>query len=193
MQSMMKTYIAKGWTAGPHLYLAAEAPRSEDTGIWQMTPLAHQGVHAGVCNSDHLGVENVGDFQARPPSAAQWQLCIAVNTAICRLWRLAPAHVLVHRECMLDRTCPGRFFDANKMRADIQAALLTPVRGQYRALGVPIYYDSQLLRPTGLHLDSGTIVAIDATAADNPSAYHPRAGHLENGVGFINLDGAEQA
>src|SRR5688572_4216353 len=41
MRSMRAAYIEKGWTAGPHLYLAAIAPNPADTGIWQMTPLTH--------------------------------------------------------------------------------------------------------------------------------------------------------
>lgn len=195
MNSMIKTYKAKAppWSAGPHLYLAAEAPNPADVGIWQMTPLAHVGVHAGACNKDHLGIENVGDFEARPPSATQWALCIAVNVAICRAWRLPPPHVLVHRECMPGRTCPGRFFDANKLRADIQAALLVPPPGQYRAVGVPVYYDSLLERPTGVHLRDDAVITIDATAQKNPSKYHPQAGHVKDsqGGGFVNLDGME--
>lgn len=192
MRSMMKTYIDKGWSAGPHLYLAAEAPNPADQGIWQMTPLSHVGVHAGGCNKDHTGIENVGDFEARPPSPAQWALCVAVNVAICRAWRLPASAILVHRECMPQRTCPGRFFSAEKLRADVNNALMVPTAGQYRIAGTPIYYDSLLTRPSGAYLESGAEVAIDATAVDNPKQYHPRAGHLASGAGFINLDGADQ-
>lgn len=39
LDSMRSTYIGKGWSAGPYLYLAAEAPNLADTGIFQMTPL----------------------------------------------------------------------------------------------------------------------------------------------------------
>ncbi len=192
MRSMAKTYASRGWTAGPHLFCAAVCPDPADRGVWQMTPLAHQGVHAGPCNSTHLGIEHVGDFQARPPTYAQWQLAVDVNVAICRAWRLRAGVVRVHKECMPDRVCPGQYFSANTLRADVQAALLAPTHGQYRVIGVPIYHDSQLQSPTGQHIESGTLIAIDATAIDNPTAYHKRAGHLESGDGFINLDGAEK-
>lgn len=134
LQSMRATYIGKGWSAGPHLYLAAEAPSPADTGIWQMTPLTNVGVHAGTCNSDHLGIENVGDFQARPPSAAQYQLLLAVTRAILIHWMLTPDHVQVHNECMPGRTCPGRYLDPNALRADLSRPRPPPASslGRYR-------------------------------------------------------------
>lgn len=122
MKSMMKTYIGNGWSAGPHLYCAAEAPYPDDRGIWQMTPLAHPGVHAGPCNRNRLGIEHVGDFDARPPTPAQYDLLLGVNRAILRAWGLAPIQVNVHRECMPGRTCPGRHLDPARLRADLRAA-----------------------------------------------------------------------
>jgi hypothetical protein len=119
MRSMQATYIGKGWSAGPHLYLAAEAPNPADRGIWQMTPLSHVGVHAGPCNNNHLGIENVGDFDARPPSPAQYRLLLDVNRAILHAWMMIPNAVNVHKECMIGRTCPGRYLDPNKLRADL--------------------------------------------------------------------------
>lgn len=126
LESMRATYIGKGWSAGPHLYLAAEAPNPADTGIWQMTPLAHVGVHAGPCNSDHLGIENVGDFDARPPTAAQYNLLLAVNRALLRQWSITPERVQTHKECMPGRTCPGRHLDANTLRADLARPIAPP-------------------------------------------------------------------
>jgi len=148
MNSMMETYKAKipPWSAGPHLYLAAEAPNSADRGIWQMTPLAHPGVHAGPCNEDALGVEWVGDFQARRPSAAQYQLGLDVNVAICRAWGLTAANVNVHKECMPGRTCPGQYLPADELRATIAVALRDvwaawgtafPLPPEQRGWGIP--------------------------------------------------------
>jgi hypothetical protein len=122
MQSMQAVYIKKGWSAGPHLYLVAEAPNAPTaTGIWQMTPLSHVGVHAGECNKDHLGIENVGDFDKAPPSAAQMTLLLAVNRAILQAWGLPPESVNVHNECMSGRTCPGKYLTG----AQIRSALYT--------------------------------------------------------------------
>lgn len=121
VESCMHTYIAKGWSAGPHLFLAAEAPNAADTGIWQMTPLAHPGVHAGACNSDHLGIENVGDFDAHSPSPAQYTLLLAVNRALLERWGMPPASVKVHNECMAGRTCPGKYLTGTQIRASLSA------------------------------------------------------------------------
>jgi hypothetical protein len=126
MLSMMKVYVDKGWSAGPHLYLAAEAPNPADRGIWQMTPLAHVGVHAGPCNSHRHGIENVGDFQARRPSPAQYDLLLDVNEVILRHWRMAAGGVVVHNECMPGRTCPGQYLVADKLRVDLIARLSGP-------------------------------------------------------------------
>lgn len=182
MRSMMKTYVGKGWTAGPHLYLAAEAPRSEHRGIWQMTPLAHRGVHAGPCNRDRLGLENVGDFDARAPSWAQWQLCVAVNVALCRAWGLPATAINVHKECMSDRTCPGRYFDANRLRSDV-GAQLAPIR-RFRVRGIPIYQASSLSGTIAKHLKGDEEITIDRVYANG-------AGHVagpNGGPGFIALD-----
>lgn len=126
MDSMMQTYIKKGWSAGPHLYLCASAPNPADTGIWQMTPLSHIGVHAGACNAHHLGIENVGDFDARPPTADQYTLLITVNLLILKQWGLPPTSVNVHNECMTGRTCPGKHLTGAQIRATLQAPAPRP-------------------------------------------------------------------
>ncbi len=119
MRSMRDVYIAKGWTAGPHLFLCAAAPNSADTGIFQMTPLTRPGVHAGACNTHHLGIENVGDFDAHPPTLDQYTLLLAVNRAILEHWGLSPSSVNVHNECMTGRTCPGKYLTGAQIRADL--------------------------------------------------------------------------
>lgn len=126
MISMKETYIAKGWDAGPHLYLAAEAPNPIHRGIWQMTPLTHRGIHAGACNTTNLGIENVGDFDAHPPSAAQLTLLLAVNRAIMERWGIPPDQVNVHNECMAGRTCPGKYLTGTQIRAALGSAWPRP-------------------------------------------------------------------
>ena len=139
MKSMRDTYISKGWSAGPHLYLAAEAPNPSDTGIWQMTPLAHPGVHAGACNDDHLGIESVGDFDARVPSPAQLTLLLAVNRALLERWMLTPANVNVHNECMVGRTCPGKYLTGTQIRSALNGQWPRPADpfARWGAIGKP--------------------------------------------------------
>jgi hypothetical protein len=196
MESMQTTYVGKGWSAGPHLYLAAEAPKAADRGIWQMTPLQHVGVHAGPCNSSRLGIENVGDFDARPPTPAQYQLLLDVNRAILHAWLLTPDRVNVHKECMPDRTCPGRYLDPAKLRADLETgAPCVPFVGRFRfrvpqavftardvtaRLAVGEMDDDQNPATPGvLVFDAGEVVEVGDITAGWP--------WIRTGVGFVPM------
>lgn len=186
VESCMTTYIGKGWTAGPHLFLAAEAPSTLDRGIFQLTPLSHQGVHAGPCNDDHLSIENVGDFNARPPSPAQYQLLLAVNRLILQTWRLTPDSVNVHNECMSGRTCPGRHLTGAQIRADLAKPTPRPPNLlAFRAIGLPIYQRQDGTGPLAGHLQPDESVLVDQTYANG-------MGHLLDGRGFVDMDGLKR-
>jgi hypothetical protein len=179
MDSMRATYIAKGWSAGPHLYLAAAAPDPADTGIWQMTPLAHMGVHAGACNATDLGIESVGDFNARPPTKEQYTLLITVTILILSHWGIPPSAVEVHRECMTGRTCPGKFLSGPQIRADLSAPRPRPAPVPppiaYTVRGIPVYERSDHTGPLWGYLAEGEHVIID----------DPDNNHLQDGRGFL--------
>lgn len=125
MDGMQASYVAKGWTTGPHIFLALHSPNPAHNGIWVMTPPLYPGTHAGVCNADHFGIEVVGDFHMAPPSAAQQQLLIDVLTVLHRWAKLGPA-LDAHRDCMPGRTCPGDAFYALKgtLQQRLAAALV---------------------------------------------------------------------
>src|SRR5262245_43659430 len=74
VQGRTQTYNVKGRDSGPHLFIAAAAPNPAHRGIFQLTPITHRSTHAGACNIDSLGIENVGHFNARPPTEAQYQV-----------------------------------------------------------------------------------------------------------------------
>lgn len=126
MTSMRDTYIAKGWTSGPNLYLVAAAPNPTHRGVWQMTPITRPGTHAGACNKDHLGVEVCGDFDKAPPSAVQYNLLLLVTRLIMEQWGLPPESINVHRDCMPGRTCPGKFLTSDQIRADLRLTIPRP-------------------------------------------------------------------
>lgn len=184
MASMMAVYIEKGWTSGPHLYLAAAAKNRADTGIWQLTPLAHPGTHAGQCNSHSLGIESVGDFDARPPTADQYTLLITITLLILRHWGLPPESVNVHNECMVGRTCPGKFLTGTQIRADLKKPAPRPAPAPPRAYvveGLPVYQASDRQGALWGHLAAGEQVMIDDITN----------GHLADHRGFVDINGLE--
>jgi hypothetical protein len=127
MLAMQADYVGRGWTAGPHLYLASGAPNPQDDGIWQMTPPAHQGIHAGPCNDSRYGIEVVGDFQAKPWSSAQRTLLLD-TLDVLHTWAGLAADINGHRDCMLGRTCPGNaaYAALPALKSDLAARLARP-------------------------------------------------------------------
>jgi len=176
MSSMRDHYIALGWSAGPHLFLAAAAPNPADTGIFQLTPISHVGVHAGACNASHVGIESVGNFQDRPPTDDQYTLLIAVNRAILEHWRLPPEAVNVHNECMAGRTCPGKYLTGTQIRADLSMPLIK----RYRARRMMISTVPEFQPPWAGELLPGEEVVIDKW-------YSHMTGHLADHRGFVRL------
>ena len=176
MTSMRSTYIAKGWTSGPNLFCVATCPNPADKGIWQMTPITHPGTHAGTCNRDHLGVEHCGDFNARPPSEAQYNLLLAVNHALLNRWGLLPTDVNVHNECMPGRTCPGQYLTGEQIRAD----LAKPMTKAYRARRIMVSQRQEGGAPYWGELAPGEEVIVDKWYTNGYT-------HLQDGRGFVLL------
>jgi hypothetical protein len=145
-----------------------------------MTPIQHQGTHAGQCNRDHLGIENVGDFNARPPSAAQYDLLLAVNRLIIDHWGLLPSNVNVHNECMAGRTCPGKYLTGAQIRAD----LAQPLTKAYRGRRIMISQPSTGGPPYAGELVPGEEVIVDKW-------YTTGMVHLQDGRGFVLLSDLE--
>lgn len=144
MLSMQAGYKAKGWTAGPHVFLALGSPNPAHNGIWQMTMPTEPGVHGVTCNSTHFGIEVVGDFQDKPPSAAQQQLLLDVVAALHRWAGIGPV-LNAHRDCVV-RTCPGDAFYALKPSLSARLIMLmvaSPPAAPFAAWG-------DIDKPTGI-------------------------------------------
>lgn len=186
MASMRKTYVGKGWSSGPHLYLAPECLRAADKGIFQMTPLAHQGTHAGACNAHLLGIETIANWDAHPPTPVQYDYLLSVLVILARAW--GKTTLRVHNECMPGRTCPGRYLNANQLRADFQRRLAAPPPPppitKYLYPGLPVYRDAAR-QSLLLHLPEGATVEIDAI--DAAPDYAPGTGHVKRAT----FDGRE--
>jgi hypothetical protein len=188
MLAMQASYAAKGWSSGPHVYLAQHSPNPEHNGIWQMTPPTMPGTHAGACNVQRFGVEVVGDFDKRHWTALQRQLLLETLEAL-HIWANLQADIVGHRDCMPGRTCPGdaAYADLPKLRDDLAIALAfrrAPVK-RHRVLGVPVYQRQEGTGPVAGYLREGEIVEIDA-------AYANGMGHLKSGLGFVDLDSLER-
>src|SRR6187402_1299308 len=90
-----------GWSAGPHLFLAAE---TQYDGIFQGTPLTTQGIHAGPCNYSRLGIEVVGNFNLKPWGPEVSALVYGVAILLMDWAKIPIKEVWVHRECMPGHT-----------------------------------------------------------------------------------------
>lgn len=113
----------RGWPAGPHLFLAVGSPRPADDGIWAGTPLADRGVHAGKCNSNHIGLEIVGDYDLAPWSPALAEQVYSLVALLCRWGGFGPDRVHGHRECNSPKTCPGAAISMYAVRQEIRRRL----------------------------------------------------------------------
>jgi hypothetical protein len=188
MVSMQRDYTAKGWSAGPHFFLALGSPNPKNDGIWQMTPPTVPGVHGVSCNPTHFGIELVGDFQARAPSLPQQQLLIDVLVLLHRWAGLGP-RLIAHRDC-ITRTCPGQAFYDLKPQLVARLTARLHQAGSYRVRASMWVSETPTTRgPIALDgkaaVYTGDTIEIDEVRADGYA-------HLANGVGFVPIGGLER-
>lgn len=109
-----------GWSTGPNMVIGPE-------GIYLASGITAAGIHATICNSDHVGIEVVGNYDN-----GYWQepirsFVIGAVVALAKTLRLSETDILVHhkvnghRECNSPKTCPGSAIDLDKFRRDVVA------------------------------------------------------------------------
>lgn len=128
MVGLKNFYVGKQWSAGPHLFIVANSPNPANDGIWQLTPLNMQGVHAGVCNAHTWGIEVVGDYNVNPWDAQTRDLVVGAAAELLK-WRsiaVSPTSVKGHRDCNSPKTCPGTAINLNDVRQWITTYLAPP-------------------------------------------------------------------
>lgn len=55
-------YNSRGWTSGPHIFIAPD-------GIWLFTPIEEKGTHGGPeASKQSIGIEIVGRYYDEPPT-----------------------------------------------------------------------------------------------------------------------------
>jgi len=115
MDTLERYYRGLGWSGGPHLFVAADVPQG--AGIWAGTPLAVPGVHAGACNSSHIGIEIVGNYDLEPWPPAVAELVYGLTRLLMRWGKIPATRVQGHRECLPNKSCPGWKIDMKAVRA----------------------------------------------------------------------------
>lgn len=89
-----------GWDRGPHLFIAPD-------GIWELTPLNMQGIHAGACNAYRFGIEHVGNYDSALWPEHIHELSIGVQAHLAVWCGFGTSDIVGHQDCLRNKTCPG--------------------------------------------------------------------------------------
>lgn len=139
----------KKWPAGPHLFLAPD-------GIWAGTPLSHTGVHAGSCNSHMIGLEVVGDFDHQGYDIGLRERVYALLVLLLHWMGRDERAVKGHRECLANKSCPGRALDMGTVREQLRDRLFDQrfvVTGSGAIVRAKTYANAQIIRSAPVGLD----------------------------------------
>jgi hypothetical protein len=112
------------WDRGPHLYVVSGAPNPSTDGIWQLTPLSIPGIHGNACNSDHWGVEIVGDYDNQRWDAGTSVLALGTIEALLAWAGQGSERLNRHRDCVgvdPEKTCPGTAIGLEAVRRGVDA------------------------------------------------------------------------
>jgi hypothetical protein len=110
------------WRAGPHLFVVSGARNPAHDGVWQMTPLNLQGVHAAAFNSTHWGLEVVGAFDRLPWDPGTAGLVLGATAALLDWAGLETGSVNAHRDDPgTSKGCPGAMVDMAAVRRGVAA------------------------------------------------------------------------
>jgi hypothetical protein len=143
--------VTNGWSAGPHLFIAAGSPNPAHDGIWQLTPLSVPGIHGNDANGWAWGVEHVGDYDATrwpPDLAALGQGAMAALLD----WAGQPATTLTlqpHSRYNPSKTCPGRAIDMRAVGRGVAALQQPPAPPRFTFSA-----DSLIVAPSPLTPDA---------------------------------------
>lgn len=79
------------------------------------------GAHTTGLNSVSIGICFVGNFDdARPPDG-QWQQGVKLVSWLCGHYGIPTSEIYGHRD-FANKTCPGKMFDLDVFRADVEGA-----------------------------------------------------------------------
>lgn len=92
-------YEKKGWSAGPHLFIAED-------GIWLFTPMNQTGIHASSLNPHSIGIEVVGDYDAKIWEGETKNNALGVIKSLLNELNLGNEAIYFHRD-VSGKSCPG--------------------------------------------------------------------------------------
>ncbi len=96
-----KSYEKKGWTSGPHFFIAPE-------GIWLFIDINIQGQHANEGNNGSIGIEMVGNYDRKLPNDKIWKQTKKLINILLEKFNLQKKDIHLHREYNKEKTCPGK-------------------------------------------------------------------------------------
>jgi N-acetylmuramoyl-L-alanine amidase len=89
-------------------------------------PVTAAGAHTKNFNHNSLGFCFVGDYDKVTPPSCMIDLAVSeVIAPWCRQFGLGAADIFGHRD-FAKKTCPGKLFDLNRVRALVSEALKEP-------------------------------------------------------------------
>ena len=92
-------YEKKQWPAGPHLFVAED-------GIWLLSPMSQDGIHAGKLNPRSIGIEVVGDYDHELWSGQTKANVLGAIKALMGQLGILEGQIFFHRD-VSPKTCPG--------------------------------------------------------------------------------------
>lgn len=108
----------RGWDDIAYHYILEKYRRHYEVVVGRM--MNEQGAHTLGHNFDTLGICLVGNFDEALPPDDQWLLAVRLVRSLCYTLQIPFRSVYGHRELDGDRTCPGKYFDMDKFRKEIQ-------------------------------------------------------------------------
>lgn len=127
MKGLEGYYKSKGWSAGPHLFIA-------DDLIWVFTPLTVTGVHSPSWNSVSWGVEMVGDYNTEPFSSNVRDNTVAALATLHSVMSIDTSTLKFHREDpnTTHKGCPGSNVNKESMIRRIHDEIVNRHNGEHR-------------------------------------------------------------
>ncbi len=119
IQGMKNYYEAKGWPAGPHLFVA-------DDGIWLFSPMQKDGIHASELNHRSIGIEVVGDYDEEKWNGQTKENALGTIKILMSQLGIDKQNVFFHRD-VSSKSCPGKAITKEWLFGELDDFRMLPV------------------------------------------------------------------